>query len=642
MALTDTIRTVTAQRDELVAMLTPPPTAPAPVLGLTVDELEELLVAIGDLEDSRPTPPPGPPRARPPRPRAELARHLPRLAARPASSSTRRRPSPPAAPAPELLVVRLAIELEAAPTLATTLAMLGYRDQSPAPSARPSSAMAAAAELDRPRRPPRLLPHKPEPPATRLPVAQPPRGPLRRRRRRRQKRRAPHGRPAVRRRPRLRRHPVPPHVHRPRPPRRPHPPIARMARRHRRQMERGATAGRSPAAPPSHSATCKRPTTATATAPPSFSSSASTSSPSSPRTTTRSCSPPPQARYASCGEQAPATRSPRRSKTPARPVPLRMRGATNPGGRGHAWVKRRFITKRPRPDDPDDTPAKCRRRVFIPARLADNPHIDHASYVEALGNLTREDRARLLGGDWDVDLGDRYYDQPGIDAALAIGQELDYLLEHGGTELDEETGEPSTSRRPRRRPPRRGVDWGDHAFYLVGWPLEAGGLYVVAGGPCAPSSPAPPPTASSPSSRGPRLARRAARPRPARAPRRRPLRRRRPAIPAHVQRHRAPPPARPQGARHPVRQLQARDRRLPAPPPRARRRGPPHPRPRRQRPRRPPVHRAATQPAPRPRRRGAPAQARPRHRRGGARRRPGRAHRARRAARRPQPRPRRA
>jgi hypothetical protein len=38
-------------------------------------------------------------------------------------------PDPPAAPAPELLVVRLAIELEAAPTLATTLAMLGYRDQ---------------------------------------------------------------------------------------------------------------------------------------------------------------------------------------------------------------------------------------------------------------------------------------------------------------------------------------------------------------------------------------------------------------------------------------------------------------------------------------------------------------------------------
>jgi hypothetical protein len=51
MALTDTIRTVTAQRDELVAMLTPPPTAPAPVLGLTVDELEELLVAIGDRQD---------------------------------------------------------------------------------------------------------------------------------------------------------------------------------------------------------------------------------------------------------------------------------------------------------------------------------------------------------------------------------------------------------------------------------------------------------------------------------------------------------------------------------------------------------------------------------------------------------------
>jgi hypothetical protein len=191
-----------------------------------------------------------------------------------------------------------------------------------------------------------------------------------------------------------------------------------------------------------------------------------------------------------CGEQAPTDRAPCpkcggttfKDPGPLARVPLRMRGATNPGGRGHAWVKRRFITKRPRPDDPEDTPAKCRRRVFIPARLADNPHIDHASYVEALGNLTREDRARLLGGDWDVDLGDRYYDQSGVDAALAIGQELDYLLEHGGTELD--TGE-----RVDLAPPPvgdllvAGVDWGDHAFYLIGWPLEAGGLYVVAGGP---------------------------------------------------------------------------------------------------------------------------------------------------------------
>jgi hypothetical protein len=156
---------------------------------------------------------------------------------------------------------------------------------------------------------------------------------------------------------------------------------------------------------------------------------------------------------------------------PLAQVPLRMRSATNPGGRGHAWVKRRFIEKRPRPDDPEDTPAKCARRVFIPARLTDNPHVDHESYIEALGNLNREDRARLLSGDWDVDLGDRYYDQAGIDAAVALGQEFDHLAERG------------------EQPPPVGeaiplaFDWGDHAFYLIGWPLEQGGMHVEAGGP---------------------------------------------------------------------------------------------------------------------------------------------------------------
>lgn len=152
-------------------------------------------------------------------------------------------------------------------------------------------------------------------------------------------------------------------------------------------------------------------------------------------------------------------------------VPLRMRGATNPGGRGHAWVKRRFIEKRPRPDDPGDTPAKCARRIFIPSRLQDNPHIDQESYIEALGHLTREDRARLLNGDWDVDLGDRYLDQPGIDAAVALGLEYDELADRG--ELPEPVGGRIAL----------GLDWGDHAFYLVGHPLEQGGLYLTAGGP---------------------------------------------------------------------------------------------------------------------------------------------------------------
>src|SRR4051812_5663013 len=60
-------------------------------------------------------------------------------------------------------------------------------------------------------------------------------------------------------------------------------------------------------------------------------------------------------------------------------VPLRMRGATNPGGRGHRWVKARFI------DREDGVPSW--ERVFIPAKLVDNPHLDQETYLNALMQL---------------------------------------------------------------------------------------------------------------------------------------------------------------------------------------------------------------------------------------------------------------
>jgi len=70
------------------------------------------------------------------------------------------------------------------------------------------------------------------------------------------------------------------------------------------------------------------------------------------------------------------------------PVPLRVRGATNPGGIGHEWVKRRFL------DDP--TP----ERPFVSARLDDNPHIDADAYRESLSKLDATTRKQLEEGDW--------------------------------------------------------------------------------------------------------------------------------------------------------------------------------------------------------------------------------------------------
>jgi predicted phage terminase large subunit-like protein len=65
-----------------------------------------------------------------------------------------------------------------------------------------------------------------------------------------------------------------------------------------------------------------------------------------------------------------------------------MRAATNPGGVGHDWVRRRFL------DTKDPT------RCFIPAKLEDNPHLDGDAYDRALQQLDPVTRRQLRHGDW--------------------------------------------------------------------------------------------------------------------------------------------------------------------------------------------------------------------------------------------------
>lgn len=148
-------------------------------------------------------------------------------------------------------------------------------------------------------------------------------------------------------------------------------------------------------------------------------------------------------------------------------VPLRMRAASNPGGPGHAWVKARFIDKEVDEDDPKDTPERARRRIFIPAKMTDNPHLDQDSYLESLNQVDPTLRARILDGDWDVVEGDQVYNSLAIAAARALGDELDRELEAG------------TIAPPAGGYLAIGLDWGEHAHALIGWPLPGGGLYVV-------------------------------------------------------------------------------------------------------------------------------------------------------------------
>ena len=69
-------------------------------------------------------------------------------------------------------------------------------------------------------------------------------------------------------------------------------------------------------------------------------------------------------------------------------IPIRFRGAGNPGGIGHQWVASRYV-------DPGS-----QERPFIPARLEDNPHLDTADYEHSLAQLDAVTRAQLRWGDW--------------------------------------------------------------------------------------------------------------------------------------------------------------------------------------------------------------------------------------------------
>lgn len=78
-------------------------------------------------------------------------------------------------------------------------------------------------------------------------------------------------------------------------------------------------------------------------------------------------------------------------------VPLRARAASNPGGIGHDWVRKRFVES-----------ADAERR-FVPANLGDNPHLDRAEYLKSLAQLDENTRRQLEEGLWVRDVGGLVY-----------------------------------------------------------------------------------------------------------------------------------------------------------------------------------------------------------------------------------------
>lgn len=95
-----------------------------------------------------------------------------------------------------------------------------------------------------------------------------------------------------------------------------------------------------------------------------------------------------------------------------RPRLPRIECGSNPGSIGHAWVKRTFISPKPAQEvwrtSPDEGGMV---RQFIPAKLADNPHLtkDDPAYADRLRGLGADNLVRaMLDGDWDIVAGQAF------------------------------------------------------------------------------------------------------------------------------------------------------------------------------------------------------------------------------------------
>lgn len=104
-------------------------------------------------------------------------------------------------------------------------------------------------------------------------------------------------------------------------------------------------------------------------------------------------------------------------------IPPRMRLAANPVGPGATWLKKRFITF-PGADNLKSEPCflcnhfhwdkqctnecDCEKnpnsepRLYVPAKLDDNPYIDVEAYLRSLSQLDPFMRQALRNGDWDA------------------------------------------------------------------------------------------------------------------------------------------------------------------------------------------------------------------------------------------------
>ncbi len=75
----------------------------------------------------------------------------------------------------------------------------------------------------------------------------------------------------------------------------------------------------------------------------------------------------------------------------------RFIGATNPGGKGHLWVKKLWIDK-----TFADYEQEQSQFIYVQALLKDNPYINDPAYLRSLESLPSEKRRAFVEGDWDL------------------------------------------------------------------------------------------------------------------------------------------------------------------------------------------------------------------------------------------------
>lgn len=105
---------------------------------------------------------------------------------------------------------------------------------------------------------------------------------------------------------------------------------------------------------------------------------------------------------------------------------------TNPGGRGHGWVKKRFIE--PAPPNTVYTDEEGTHKIFIPAGIEDNPTLilNDPGYVKRLDAIKNVDedlyKAWRLGS-WDVFAGQAFRDWSYDKHVMSPGNQMEFSLD---------------------------------------------------------------------------------------------------------------------------------------------------------------------------------------------------------------------